>query len=125
MPTLTGVFLGGASGEPSAFLSSLSAPSQNLQVTARLPSDPLIRVSTAQSAEGVKSFDEALSRFREYVASAGMSVALSNDERSDRLVIRVFSHEGSLVRQIPSDEMLALFSKMRSEQFVRLLSLRA
>lgn len=73
----------------------------------------------------IPRFEETLLVFSQYVQQMGMDVSFESDHTSGRFVIRVFDNSGSLLRQIPSEEVLALIHRMRSDGALRILDQKA
>lgn len=67
-----------------------------------------------QQAVSDTQLKEAVSRINDYVQSIERDLSFSQDEATGRTVIRVVdSGSGELVRQIPSEEVLALASVLQ------------
>ena len=76
-----------------------------------------------------EALDRAVSRLQEYVQVVRRNLEFSIDETTDRLVVKVVDAETEeVVRQIPSEEALALarrLQELRAEQQGLLLSTEA
>ncbi len=76
-----------------------------------------------------EALDRAVSRLQEYVQVVRRNLEFSIDETTDRLVVKVVDAETEeVVRQIPSEEALALARRLqeaRAEQQGLLLSTEA
>ncbi len=96
----------------------ISKPNTN-QETGRLPETggqklPVQGKSEPQGAQGAAEIREAISEINEFVQSIQRDLSFNMDEASGRTVIRVVDREsGDLIRQIPSDEVLAIASHIR------------
>ncbi len=118
-----------------------SAPSRpELPATAAIEPARLSRLNGEQDAStetgkdergtvSGEALDRAVSRLQEYVQVVRRNLEFSIDETTDRLVVKVVDAETEeVVRQIPSEEALALarrLEELRAEQQGLLLSTEA
>jgi flagellar protein FlaG len=95
-----------------------SGPDINRE-TGRLPQTdgqnlPLQGKSQPQAVQGAAEIREAISEINEFVQGIQRDLSFNMDEASGRTVIRVVDRDsGDLIRQIPSDEVLAIASHIR------------
>jgi len=75
---------------------------------------PLQGKKEPQVVQESSEIREAISEINEFVQSIQRDLSFNMDEASGRTVIRVIDREsGDLIRQIPSDEVLAIASHLR------------
>ena len=75
---------------------------------------PLQGSTQSQQVRGVAEIREAISEINEFVQSVQRDLSFNMDESSGRTVIRVIDRDsGDLIRQIPSEEVLAIASQIR------------
>ncbi|MGH8596150.1 MAG: flagellar protein FlaG [Gammaproteobacteria bacterium] len=94
--------------EPAALAAK---PTQNRQDR----SEPAATPATAATATGRKALEEALGNLSAHVQNLQRSLRFSVDEESGETIVKVFDTETKeVIRQIPSEELLAISNRLRS-----------
>ena len=75
-----------------------------------VPAPPLAQtVESKQQPPGAEAAQQAARRINEFLKSSSASVEFTVDSQSNRVIVRVVdSATGQLIRQMPSEEMLAI-----------------
>jgi flagellar protein FlaG len=95
-----------------------SGPNAN-QVSGKLPENggqelPIQGKGQPRVVQGSTEIREAISEINEFVQTVQRDLSFNMDEASGHTVIKVIDREsGDLVRQIPSEEVLAIASHIR------------
>ena len=105
-------------------LSSIATNSRQVATTdvARLPDDggqtlPVDGKEQPSQAANTAEVRQAVSRINEIVQSIQRDLSFNMDEGSGKYVIRVVDTEsGELIRQIPTEEVLAIATQLREFQ---------
>ena len=109
-------------GQPAArqVLSAEEADKQTEQQRQVEQTGKVVDIS-ADNSEGLNSnsgnIENAVAEISEFVQSQNRSLAFSVDEKSQRSVVKVTDTEsGEIIRQIPSEEVLALSERIKELQ---------
>jgi len=75
------------------------------------------KVSNAQADKEEASVEDALAEVSEFVQAKNQNLSFSFDDEANRSVIKVTdSNSGDVIRQIPSEEVLALSERIKNLQ---------
>jgi flagellar protein FlaG len=85
--------------------------------TLKLSAEQDIKVSHIQADKEEANVEEALAEVSEYVQAKNQNLSFSFDDEANRSVIKVTdSDSGDVIRQIPSEEVLALSERIKNLQ---------
>lgn len=98
--------------------STTSVSSNNLQVSSVDSKQDNVKESKkAESNSSVDLVKKAVEEGNSFLQAVKRNLQFKVDEATDRLVVKVVdSDSGELVRQIPSDELLALVERMKEQE---------
>lgn len=79
--------------------------------------DSLRQVDNSTATKSVGSIETAVAQISDFVQARNRQLAFSIDEESQRSVVKVTDSEsGEVIRQIPSEEVLALSERIKELQ---------
>lgn len=113
--------------DPIAMLDAVAAPGgsgyfgvSGFRPAAPLPAAAAGNPSSSASSpadSGVQSLDQALQQVGQKLREAGVDVTFSIDQDLNRVIVKVVNNQdGSVLRQIPSEEMLRLARALSDQQ---------
>ena len=100
-----------SSGANTARRSEIGSRPATPQLASVSPETPA--VDNAFEADAAE-LENTLEEINKYLAEAGSSLAFIHDEASGRAAVQVLDADGNVIRQIPPQEVLDVYAKIRN-----------